>query len=255
MKLLKSILGGLARIFLALFSLVWPTANPNKKQQVGAEPPVAEPPVAELDIWEQNRQLHNKLKQGWDSQQLAAQLPLSPLTEYCVDALGNIYYINAAGLDINVDRVMAIERARIGAYHGIDDEYMIDYLAKIDKALADADLGLIRALHSDFKIRKNKLPAMEKLLHLACLYLYRHDENPYSLDLALQQVKVETAKRIPELRAFFLRLSWAMIVRQEEELSPPLRVWSNRSETDFLNYLAGQSETRETKTSPSQNTK
>jgi len=207
--------------------------------------PAPTAPVADLDIWERNRALHSELKKGWDAQQLAAQLPLSPLTEYCVDALGNIYYINAAGLDVNVDRVLAIERARVGVYHGINDEYMVEYLAQIDKALGENNIPLIRALHNDFKLRKNKLPAMDMMLHLACLYLYRHDENPYNLDLSLQQVKVETAKRIPELRAFFLRLCWAMIIKQEQGLLPPQRVWSNRSETDFQRYLAGEAEIRE----------
>lgn len=199
----------------------------------------AEQPAPELDKWDKNRALHKELKESWDIQQRAAQLPTAPLTEYCVDALGNVYYINAAGLDINVDRIFAIERAMVGVFHGVDDDYISAYFGLVDKALADNNLAQVRALHNDFKTRKNKLPAMEKMLHLACLYLYRHDENPYSLDLALQQNKLETAMRIPELRAFFLRLSWGVIVKKEQELSPPQPVWSSRNETDFLAYSAG----------------
>lgn len=204
-----------------------------------AASPKPEQAAPELDKWDKNRALHKQLKESWDIQQRAAQLPTAPLTEYCVDALGNVYYINAAGLDINVDRVFAIERAMLGVFHGIDDDYIFEYFRLVDKALADNNLAQIRALHNDFKMRKNKLPAMQKMLHLACLYLYRHDENPYSLDLALQQNKLETAMQIPELRAFFLRLSWGVIVKKEQELPRQQHVWSNRSETDFLAYSAG----------------
>jgi hypothetical protein len=209
-----------------------------------------ERPEKEQDIWEKSRALHTKLKQGWDAQQTAAQLPLSPLTEYCQDALGNVYYINAAGLDVNVDRVHEIERARLAVFHGIDELYIAAYFEQMDKALATKNIGLIGALHSDFKVRKNKLPAMEMLLNLACLYVYRHDENPYVYDSVMQHSKLETAKAIPELRAFFLRLSWGVLVREQQELSPQQRGWSDKKETDFQLYLAGQLEMRTEKPNP-----
>lgn len=139
---------------------------------------------------------------------------------------------------------MAIERAQLGVYYGIDDKFMADYFKQVDEAISKNNWPLVKAYHSELKTRREKLPAMGMLLHLACLYLYRHDENPYTLDLALQQEKVETAQRIPELRAFFLRLSWGMIVRKEQELSHPQPVWSSKNEPDFLRYLAGTEETR-----------
>lgn len=225
----------------ARWAQIWAHRNYVEPREI--EQPKAELPP-EISTADANRATHVEMKKNWDSAQQSAGYQVVPLTEFTVDDFGNVYYINAAALHVCVDRMIEIERATLSTYFGLDANFMQAYNEAIQNAIAAKDLDLIATLQSEFIQRQKTLPAVEKLLILACLYLYRHDENPYIYDPVMQQNKLKTAQRSPYLRGFFLRLSWGLMVKLEQSDTRHGDDWSSRSEIDFLQYSADETPTR-----------
>jgi len=151
-------------------------------------------------------------------------------------------------MSIPVERLIAIDEAKLGIFHGLEEPYITAYNKALREQIEAKNLVAAGALLTDFERRKAKFPRQEVLLNLATLFLFRHDENPYNYSPTMQQEKINLAKKDPELRSFFLRVGWGTIMQAEEKLA----VWSETSEQDFTNYLANQTETRESSPTISQ---
>jgi hypothetical protein len=201
------------------------------------------------NIAEQNRAEHIKRKSVWDNSRQSAQLKTMQLIECFTDSLGNVYYFPAQSLSITVERELEIIKASLAAYRGIDDDYLDSFEQLITKAQSQKNTALISAYLQDFFYRRKHLPQREKLLHLACLYLYRWDENPYIYDPIIQNDKLKTALSDPALYGFFLRFAYQIYITDAKD-NPALQDgWTLQSEPDFLRYSAGEKPMRSDKVS------
>jgi hypothetical protein len=201
------------------------------------------------NIAEQNRAEHIKRKSVWDNSRQSAQLKTMQLIECFTDSLGNVYYFPAQSLSITLERELEIIKASLAAYRGIDDDYLDSFEQLITKAQSQKNTALISAYLQDFFYRRKHLPQREKLLHLACLYLYRWDENPYIYDPIIQNDKLKTALSDPALYGFFLRFAYQIYIMDAKD-NPALQDgWTLQSEPDFLRYSAGEKPMRSDKVS------
>ena len=221
----------LKRIWASLIGLF-----KSKPKQTETEPTEKEQDKA--DIWQPARELHALLKRGWDS---AAKFGHIDLVEVGSDNFGNLYFVPANILSIPVERLQAIDTVKLGVFHGIDEPYMTAFNKLLLEHSTKGNLEEVRQLVADFERRKEKLPQQETLLTLACLFLFRHDENPYNYSPTMIQQKVSDAKKDPELRAFFLQMGLEIVMQSEAKPA----AWTKISEPDFINYSAGTTKTRE----------
>jgi len=202
-----------------------------------------------LNIADQNRAEHTKRKAVWDNSRQSAQLKTMQLIECFTDSFGNVYYYPAQSLSITVERELEIVKASLAAYRGVDDDYLDSLELLVAKAQKEKNIGLLNAYLSDFFYRRKQLPQREKLLHLACLYLYRWDENPYIYDPIMQNNKLKTALADPALNGFFLRFAYQIYTMDAKD-NPALQDgWTLQSETAFLEYSAGEKPMRNEKAS------
>lgn len=197
------------------------------------------PAPHDADIWEKARQQHAQLKRGWDAAQQVAKGHIIALSEVATDAFGNVYYMPADGEILNYtrERRLSMECAQLAVTHGADDYYIDAFFAKAKEFCKAKKLASMEALIQDFEYRRNYLPPHETVLHLAALYVFRHDENPYLHDDVFQAEKVDAARKDKQLRSFFLSLGlgiWEGWAQQREDYRSdciPL------SPDDFLRYL------------------
>lgn len=207
-----------------------------------AEPKQEEPEQVSSDIWSAAKDLHQQLKRGWDS---AAKFGKIDLVEAGFDNFGNVYYIPAQILSIPVERFIAIDIAKLGITHGVDEPYLTAYNKMLRDYIDAKSYDKVSLLMDDFERRKTKFPQHETLLNLAALFLFRHDENPYNYSPAMQMDKINLAKKDPELRGFFLQLAWDVLVKEEN-----VSVWRQTQQPDFQQYLSSQLEIRESSPNP-----
>jgi hypothetical protein len=202
----------------------------------------------------QARALHKISKKSWDESQHQINGHVLALEEAFTDVFGNVYYLPANGeiLNYSIERRVAIELYSVKTFSGLDDDYLEYFFKRRDELAAQKRYAEIYALTVDLEQRKNILPIEEKLLHLACLYFFRHDENPYMHDDIMQYEKLQAAKQDRALRRFFLQNAfqiWDALQKQTpayQSASIPL------SADDFERYLLGMIPTRTTpKTSTS----
>lgn len=194
------------------------------------------------------RALHKISKKSWDESQQRIKGHVIALEEAFTDVFGNVYYLPANGeiLNYQIERRMAIELYSIKAFAGLDSDYLEYFFKKRNELAAQKRYAEIYALTVDLEQRRNILPIEEKLLHLACLYFFRHDENPYIHDDVMQYEKLQAAKQDRALRRFFLQNAfqiWEALQRETpayQSASIPL------SPEDFERYLLGMIPTRTT---------
>lgn len=214
----------------------------------------AENKEEQLPAHEQARVLHKLSKKVWDESQQQIKGHVIALEEAFADVFGNVYYLPANGeiLNYQMERRIAIELYSIKTFSGLDDDYLEYFFKRRDELAAQKRYAEIYALTLDLEQRRNVLPIEEKLLHLACLYFFRHDENPYMHDDIMQYEKLQAAKQDRALRRFFLQNAfqiWDALQKQTpayKSASIPLCA------EDFERYLLGMIPTRTTpKTSTS----
>ena len=157
-----------------------------------AEPKQEEPEQVSSDIWSAAKDLHQQLKRGWDS---AAKFGKIDLVEAGFDNFGNVYYIPAQILSIPVERFIAIDIAKLGITHGVDEPYLTAYNKMLRDYIDAKSYDKVSLLMDDFERRKTKFPQHETLLNLAALFLFRHDENPYNYSPAMQMDKINLAEK------------------------------------------------------------
>lgn len=200
------------------------------------------------DIHAPARELHRKSKRAWDADQQRVKGHVIALEEAFTDVFGNVYYLPANGeiLNYEIERRIAIELYSLKAFAGLDDDYLEYFFQKRNELAAQKRYAEIYSLTVDLEQRRNILPIEEKLLHLACLYFFRHDENPYIHDDVMQYEKLQAAKQDRALRRFFLQNAfqiWDALQKQTpayQSASIPL------SAEDFERYLLGMIPTRTT---------
>jgi hypothetical protein len=197
---------------------------------------------------EKARALHKISKKSWDESQHQIKGHVIGLEEAFTDVFGNVYYLPANGeiLNYEMERRIAIELYSVKTFSGLDDDYLDYFFKRRDELAAQKKYAEIYALTVDLEQRKNILPLEEKLLHLACLYFFRHDENPYIHDDVMQYEKLQSAKQDRALRRFFLQNAfqiWDALQSQTpayQSASIPLCA------EDFERYLLGMIPTRTT---------
>lgn len=175
------------------------------------EQPKELPKVQEKDYWADARSTHETLKKGWDAAAQASQLPLIHLNEIYRSASGNIYYTFIDPSALTLSRLRYIEKAVIHIENALDADYLRAWNQQLDNAIRSKDIERIALLHSDFKLRTSEKTKDNAYLELACLYLLRHDENPYTFDPTSHKRKKEEVAQDPELYTFFLNFAWGVV--------------------------------------------
>lgn len=203
---------------------------------------------------EKARALHKISKKSWDESQHQIKGHVIGLEEAFTDVFGNVYYLPANGEILNyaMERRIAIELYSVKTFSGLDDDYLEYFFKRRDELAAQKNYAEIYALTVDLEQRKNILPLEEKLLHLACLYFFRQDENPYIHDDVMQYEKLQSAKQDRALRRFFLQNAFQIWDALQSQ-TPAYRSASiPLCAEDFERYLLGMMPTRTTpKTSTS----
>ena len=194
------------------------------------------------------RELHRKSKRTWDADQQRVKGHVIALEEAFYDVFGNVYYLPANGeiLNYTIERRMAIELYSIKTFAGLDNDYLEYFFKKRDELAAQKRYAEIYALTVDLQQRRNTLPIEEKLLHLACLYFFRHDENPYIHDDVMQYEKLQAAKQDRALRRFFLQNAFQIWEALQREVPVYRSASIPLSKEDFERYLLGMIPTRTT---------
>ena len=165
------------------------------------------------DFWSDARQLHEGLKKGWDAAAQASQLPLIHLNEIYRSASGSIYYTFVNPTALTLSRLKYIEKATIHIEHNLDADYLKVWNSHLEAAIRSKDIERINLLHNDFKMRTSEKLNDNTYLELACLYLLRHDENPYTIDPTAHKRKKDEVLKDPELHTFFLNFALAVVQR------------------------------------------
>lgn len=159
------------------------------------------------DFWADARALHNKLKKGWDAAAQASQLQTISLNEIYRSAGESIYYTFVNPLTMPLSRLKEIEKRMLHIEHGIDADYLRAWDQQLEAAIKMQDLGRIALLHQDLKTRRTLKPTENAYIDLACYFMLRHDENPYTLDPTAHARKKQEVLSDPELYTFFLNFA------------------------------------------------
>jgi hypothetical protein len=208
----------------------------------------AQTKAEQLPAHEQARALHKASKKIWDESQQQIKGHVIALEEAFADVFGNVYYLPANGeiLNYTMERRIAIELYSIKTFSGLDDDYLEYFFKRRDELAAQKRYNEIYALTVDLEQRRNVLPIEEKLLHLACLYFFRHDENPYMHDDVMQYEKLQAAKQDRALRRFFLQNAFQIWDALQKQIPVYRSASIPLSAEDFERYLLGMIPTRTT---------
>ncbi len=179
------------------------------------------------------RELHRKLKKGWDTNKFTRGGKIIELKEVYPSRSGNLYFIHKNILDLHVVRQIELSKSLQQISFNLDGSSLDKFEKECHEANNRGDQQRVSDLLNDLSIRRKRIIPKECFLNVAMSLIYRHDENPYLYEKSIRDAKMVEINRDPELMSFFLSLGFAEGSHYLKEDN--LKDWNARSLQDFLN--------------------